>query len=70
MGWNYVYNWIIVLPAELSAAAVLISYWDKTTNAGVYIAVCYVVTVASESRRVGLAACWTSRRVRGKADTS
>ncbi|KAM0755400.1 amino acid transporter [Meredithblackwellia eburnea MCA 4105] len=46
MGWNYTYNWIIVLPAELSAAAVLISYWDKTTNAGVYIAVCYVVTVA------------------------
>ncbi|KAL8280450.1 hypothetical protein RQP46_007098 [Phenoliferia psychrophenolica] len=58
MGWNYAYNWIIVLPAELSgksrclplpgktflifslntAAAVLISYWDKSTSAGVYIA--------------------------------
>ncbi|KAL8280448.1 hypothetical protein RQP46_007096 [Phenoliferia psychrophenolica] len=43
MGWNYAYNWIIVLPAELSAAAVLISYWDDTTNAGVYIAVITIV---------------------------
>ena len=27
MGWNYWYNWTIVLPAELSAAAVLLSFW-------------------------------------------
>ena len=27
MGWNYWYNWVIILPAELSAAAVLINYW-------------------------------------------
>ncbi|KAL2060509.1 hypothetical protein VTL71DRAFT_9540 [Oculimacula yallundae] len=27
MGWLYWYNYIVVLPAELSAAAVLISYW-------------------------------------------
>lgn len=32
MGWNYWYNWTIVLPAELSAAAVLINYWDSDTN--------------------------------------
>jgi len=32
MGWNYWYNWTIVLPAELSAAAVLINYWDHDTN--------------------------------------
>lgn len=25
--WNYWYNWTIILPAELSAAAVLINYW-------------------------------------------
>jgi amino acid transporter len=29
MGWNYWYNWVIVLPAELSAAAVLIDFWDS-----------------------------------------
>lgn len=29
-GWNYWYNWVIILPAELSAAAVLINYWNQT----------------------------------------
>ena len=28
MGWNYWYNWTIVLPAELSAASVLMSFWE------------------------------------------
>ncbi|KAJ7774222.1 amino acid permease [Mycena maculata] len=37
MGWNYWYNWIIVLPAELSAAAVLINYWNKTVNDAVVV---------------------------------
>jgi len=45
MGWNYWYNWIIVLPAELSAAAVLISYWDHNTNPAVWITVCSVVAI-------------------------
>ena len=30
LGWNYWYNWTIILPAELSAAAVLINYWNQT----------------------------------------
>jgi yeast amino acid transporter len=46
LGWNYWYNWVIVLPAELSAAAVLISYWDPNTSPAVYITVCLVVVVA------------------------
>ncbi|KAF8997849.1 amino acid permease [Cyathus striatus] len=29
MGWNYWYNWTILLPAELSAAAVLIGFWNR-----------------------------------------
>ncbi|KAJ7276106.1 amino acid permease-domain-containing protein [Mycena haematopus] len=36
-GWNYWYNWIVVLPAELSAAAVLINYWNKTVNNAVVV---------------------------------
>lgn len=41
MGWLYWYNYIIVLPAEISAAAVLISYWtpagqvDSTCTTGI-----------------------------------
>lgn len=61
MGWNYWYNWTIVLPAELNAAAVLISYWDKSTNAGVWIAVCLVVACAINfggSRAYGEAEFW------------
>ncbi|KEI37867.1 uncharacterized protein L969DRAFT_89104 [Mixia osmundae IAM 14324] len=47
MGWNYWYNWTIVLPAELSAAAVLVSYWISadSVNPGVWIAVCLIVVV-------------------------
>ena len=29
MGWNYWYNWAIILPGELSAASVLINFWNK-----------------------------------------
>ena len=46
MGWNYWYSWTIVLPAELSAAAVLIDFWDKRTNVNsAWVAICLVVVV-------------------------
>jgi amino acid transporter len=46
MGWNYWYNWVIVLPAELSAASVLMDYWtNKSVNNSVWIVMCLVVTV-------------------------
>ncbi|GJN94239.1 hypothetical protein Rhopal_007313-T1 [Rhodotorula paludigena] len=40
------YNWVIVLPAELNAAAVLIGYWNKSVNPGVWIAICLIVACA------------------------
>lgn len=47
MGWNYWYNWTIVLPAELSAAAVLIDFWDKDTKLNsAWVTICLVVVVA------------------------
>jgi len=45
MGWNYWYNWIIILPAELSAAAVLINFWNQTVNNAAWITICLVVVV-------------------------
>ena len=46
MGWNYWYNWTIILPAELSAASVLVNYWDKNTNLNsLWIVVCLIVVV-------------------------
>ncbi|KAH9082039.1 amino acid permease/ SLC12A domain-containing protein [Lactarius deliciosus] len=47
MGWNYWYNWTIVLPAELSATAILVDFWDKDTNLNsVWITICLVVVIA------------------------
>ncbi|KZT60249.1 putative general amino acid permease [Calocera cornea HHB12733] len=43
MGWNYWYNWIIILPAELSASAVLINYWTTSVNNAVWVTICLVV---------------------------
>lgn len=45
MGWNYWYNWTIILPAELSAASVLIGFWTQDVNPAVWITVCMVVVV-------------------------
>ncbi|CAE6378040.1 unnamed protein product [Rhizoctonia solani] len=46
MGWNYWYNWTIILPAELAAAAVLINYWmDGRINDSLWISICLIVTV-------------------------
>ncbi|KAJ6567180.1 amino acid permease [Mycena vulgaris] len=46
MGWNYWYNWIIVLPAELSAASVLINFWNTSVNNAVWITIIMVVVIA------------------------
>ncbi|PCH35836.1 amino acid permease [Wolfiporia cocos MD-104 SS10] len=50
LGWLYCksvkhYNWTIVLPAELSAAAVLINYWNQSVNNAVWITMCLVVVI-------------------------
>ncbi|GMK58934.1 hypothetical protein CspeluHIS016_0603760 [Cutaneotrichosporon spelunceum] len=42
VGLNYWYSWAITLPTELVAAAIVISYWDNSTNPAVYISVCMV----------------------------
>ncbi|KAH9004407.1 amino acid permease [Lactarius hatsudake] len=46
MGWNYWYNWTIILPAELSAASVLVDFWDKNTKLNsLWISICIIVVV-------------------------
>lgn len=46
MGWNYVFQWAIVLPIELTVAAIVIGYWDMDTNICVWITVFLVAIVA------------------------
>ena len=45
LGYNYWYSYAITLPTEITAAAIVISYWDDKTNPGVYITVFLVVIV-------------------------
>jgi len=45
LGWNYWYNWTFILPAELSAAGILINFWNKTVNNSAWITICLVVVV-------------------------
>ncbi|KAG8937011.1 hypothetical protein FRC03_004077 [Tulasnella sp. 419] len=44
MGWNYWYNWVILLPAELSASSIIINYWGKHIDA-LWISLCFLVVI-------------------------
>ncbi|PCH39052.1 amino acid permease [Wolfiporia cocos MD-104 SS10] len=54
LGWLYWYFWTIALPAEISAAAILINYWNTTVNDGVWIAICLVVIIIINMFGVGI----------------
>ncbi|PON26626.1 amino acid permease [Trichoderma gamsii] len=45
-GWNFWYTMAITVPAEISAAATVIQFWNKSINPGVWITVFLVVIVA------------------------
>ena len=32
MGWNYVFQWLIVLPLELTVAGITVRYWEDRIN--------------------------------------
>ncbi len=43
MGWNYALQWLIVLPLELVAASITISFWNSEINNVAFIAIFYVL---------------------------
>lgn len=46
MGINYILQTGMAIPSELSAIAVMLSFWDENaTRAGIYIAVFLVVAI-------------------------
>ncbi|KAF2280993.1 amino-acid permease inda1 [Westerdykella ornata] len=47
MGWNYVFQWAVVLPLELTVAGFTVQYWDgaRDVNVGVFITVFYVFII-------------------------
>ncbi|KAI9352316.1 amino acid permease [Zopfochytrium polystomum] len=45
LGWNYFYTWAMILPAELSAASLLVHYWTTSVNDAVWISIFLVVVI-------------------------
>ncbi|KDN48578.1 hypothetical protein RSAG8_02565, partial [Rhizoctonia solani AG-8 WAC10335] len=43
LGYNYWYSFAITLPTELTAAAIVIQYWNTSINAAVWITILYVL---------------------------
>lgn len=43
MGWDYTFAWLVVLPFELIAAGITISFWRTDINIGVWITVFLVM---------------------------
>ena len=45
LGWDYAIGWLVILPFEITAAGITISYWHQY-NIGIWIAVFFVILAA------------------------
>lgn len=45
MGWNYVLQWAVVVPLELTVCAISISYWNPDVSPGVWITIFYIFII-------------------------
>lgn len=46
MGWNYVFQWAIVLPLELVVASITVEYWKVPVSVGVWITIFLIAIIA------------------------
>ncbi|KAF3764940.1 amino acid transport [Cryphonectria parasitica EP155] len=46
MGWNYALQWLIVLPLEIIAASITISYWNGSVNKAVFVTIFLFIIIA------------------------
>ncbi len=46
MSWIYWFSWAITFALELTAAGILIQYWDSSLNIGIFIAIFWVIFTA------------------------
>ncbi|KOS16722.1 General amino-acid permease GAP1 [Escovopsis weberi] len=44
MGWNYALQWLTVLPLEVIAASVTISYWDQSLPGAIFVTI-FLLTI-------------------------
>ncbi|OCF32121.1 hypothetical protein I316_06277 [Kwoniella heveanensis BCC8398] len=47
MAWNYWYCWAIIVAAEVSAVAVLVTYWTEAVPSAVWITISLVIILAA-----------------------
>ncbi|KAL4973958.1 amino acid permease/ SLC12A domain-containing protein [Aspergillus desertorum] len=45
MGWNYVFQWIVIVPLELTVAGLTINYWHVDVSVAVWITVFLVAII-------------------------
>ncbi|KAF4983960.1 hypothetical protein FZEAL_752 [Fusarium zealandicum] len=45
MGYNYLFQWVIVLPLELTVVSFTVQYWNKDINEAVWITVFWLVLI-------------------------
>ncbi|KAL2155417.1 hypothetical protein VTH82DRAFT_159 [Thermothelomyces myriococcoides] len=45
MGWNYVMQWAVVLPLELTVCAITVQYWNQDISIAVWITIFWVAIV-------------------------
>lgn len=45
MGWNYALQWIIVLPLEIIAASMTVTYWNEELDHAIFVTIFLVITI-------------------------
>jgi amino acid transporter len=45
MGWNYALQWLAILPLEIIAAALTVSYWPSSISPAVWVMIFYAIIV-------------------------
>ncbi|OAA59069.1 amino acid permease [Niveomyces insectorum RCEF 264] len=46
MGWNYAMQWLVVLPLEIIAASMTVTYWNVQLNKAIFVTVFLVVIIS------------------------
>ncbi len=46
MGWNYIMQWLVVLPLELVSSSMVMSYWKTNVSSVVWVAIFLVVILS------------------------
>lgn len=54
LGWNYVFQWAVVLPLEITVAGSTVQYWTDKVHLGVWITIFTLVIIVSSTSFLSL----------------